>query len=218
MGTKLTYRILFILMLCFLVLSGCSKVARPEGVEPLYATDFTDGTWEVGDYSTGRVGYAGGEYFVTQFGGSDFMWGQAYRNFTDVDIWVNAQQISGPSNDNTGYGVMCRVGYNAGTGDLTGYWFGIGADGYYSIQKFSANEIVILVDWENSGAIREGNGRVNELRVVCQGSTLEFYVNGMKVAETSDNSYSFGDIGLGGASFEADSAEFRFDDLEVYQP
>ena len=113
---------------------------------------------------------------------------------------------------------MCRVGYNSSTDQLTGYWFGIGADGYYSIVKFTSSEIITLVDWTTSGAIKEGNNRVNELRAVCQGSTLQFYVNGMLVAETTDNSYSFGDIGLGGASFESESAEFRFDDLEVYQP
>lgn len=218
MDQKQSFRTLAFLVLCLVVLTGCSKVSRPDGVDPLYATDFTDGTWEVGDYGTGRVGYANGEYFVTQFGGSDFMWGQAYQNFTDVEIWVNAEQVSGPSNDNTGYGVMCRVGYSSSTDQLTGYWFGIGADGFYSIHKFTSTDIVTLVDWTSSSAIKEGNGRVNELRAVCQGSNLSFYVNGMLVAEATDSSYGFGDIGLGGVSFESDPAEFRFDDLAVYQP
>ncbi|MGD8603073.1 MAG: hypothetical protein PVF49_00735 [Anaerolineales bacterium] len=219
MSPRLSLRNLVYFALFLFLLAGCSSVSRPEGVDPIYATDFSDRTWEIGEYGTGRVGYVDGEYFVTQFGGADFMWGQAYRsNFTDVDIWVNAQQVSGPGNDNTGYGVMCRVGYSSATDQLTGYWFGIGADGYYSIHKFSSTEIITLVDWTSSSAIKEGNGRVNELRVVCQGSNLTFYVNGMMVAETTDSSYSFGDIGLGGVSFESDSAEFRFDDLEVYQP
>jgi hypothetical protein len=218
MRSRIFYRTVVVLLLGILVLTGCSKASRPDGVDPIYATDFSDGSWEVGDYGTGRVGYADGEYFVTQVGGSDFMWGQAFQNFTDVDIWVNAQQVSGPSNDNTGYGIMCRVSYDFNSGALYGYWFGIGADGTYSIHEWTGNDVIALVDWASSGSIREGNGRVNELRAVCNGSTLQFYVNGVLVAEATDSSNSFGDIGLGGVSFESDSAEFRFDDLEVFQP
>lgn len=217
MHVKTAYRLLVVLILVALSLAGCGKEGRPSS-DPIYATDFSETGWEEGDYGTGQVGYVDGEYFVSQIGGSDFMWGQAFVNFADVDIWVNAQQISGPSNDNTGYGVMCRVSFDFNTGELYGYWFGIGADGTYSIHKWAGNSVIPLIDWESSSAIREGNGRVNEIRAVCNGSTLQLYVNGMLLAETSDSSIRSGDFGLGGVSFESDAAEFRFDDFEVFQP
>ncbi|MGD8823185.1 MAG: hypothetical protein PVG63_08800, partial [Anaerolineales bacterium] len=138
--------------------------------------------------------------------------------FSDVDIRADAYQLSGPGNDNTGYGLMCRVGYDPNTDELTGYWFGIGADGYYSIHKFTATEIVALIDWTQSSVINLGNNAVNQLRVVCAGNNLQFYVNGEMVAQVNDSDFGSGDFGLGGVSFEEQQAEFRFDNLEVYAP
>lgn len=186
----------------------------------LYSDDFSDAGsgWESGDYETGAVGYAGGEYYVTQAGGSDFMWGQAFLNFENVDARADAYQLSGPGNDNTGYGLMCRVGYDPNTDELSGYWFGIGADGFYSIHKFTTTDIIALVDWESSSAINLGNNAVNQLRIVCDGSTLQFYVNGTLVAQASDSEFGSGDLAFGGVSFEDASAEFRFDNIEVYTP
>ena len=92
MGPKLSYRISALLIVSILALTGCSKVSRPEGVDPIYATDFSDGTWEVGEYGTGRVGYADGQYAVTQFGGSDFMWGQAYLGQRPTGLWPQQRQ------------------------------------------------------------------------------------------------------------------------------
>ena len=45
------------------------------------------------------------------------MWGQAMRNFSDIDMTVTARQVQGPSNDNTGYGVSVSGKYNLGKSD-----------------------------------------------------------------------------------------------------
>lgn len=180
-----------------------------------YAEDFTspNPNWEVGDYEDGSVGFANGEYFVSQYGDASFMWGQAGMNYTDVEIRVDAYQLSGPTNNNTGYGVMCRVDFNMNVGELSGYLLWIGADQTYSIIKWSHDDVVTLVDWGQSNAINAGSNAVNQIRAVCDGNQFALYVNGTLLAEAVDSEFSGGDIAFAGTSFETDSAEFRFDNL-----
>jgi hypothetical protein len=184
-----------------------------------FSDDFSSASsgWEIGDYNNGSVGYANGEYFVTATSQGIFMWGQAMRDFDDVDISVTARQVSGPSNDNTGYGVMCRVRYDPQNDLLFGYSLRISGDGFYAIHKFTGSDIVDLVPWSTTPAIVLGNSS-NQVRVVCDGSYLALYVNGTLVAEANDSEFSSGDIGFSGTSYEEAPAEFRFDNLQVTAP
>jgi hypothetical protein len=185
-----------------------------------YTDDFSSSStnWEIGSYDDGSVGYDSGEYFVEQYGDASFMWGQAGRNYSDVDISVDAYQRFGPSNDNTGYGVMCRVDFDFDIGELSGYLLWIGADQTYSIIKWSNDEVVTLVEWGTSSSINGGNNAVNRIRAVCDGNRLALYVNGVLLAETTDSELTSGDIAFAGTSFESDSSEFRFDNLELSIP
>ncbi|MGD8823184.1 MAG: DUF1080 domain-containing protein [Anaerolineales bacterium] len=197
---------------------GSSGSSGSDGSLP-FSDDFSSASsgWEVGDYNNGSVGYANGEYFVTATSQGIFMWGQAMRNFDDVDISVTARQVSGPSNDNTGYGVMCRVRYDPQSDLLFGYSLRISGDGYYAIHKFTGSDIVDLVPWTTTPAIVLGNSS-NQVRVICDGSYLALYVNGTLVAEANDSEFSSGDIGFSGTTYETASAEFRFDNLQVTAP
>lgn len=184
-----------------------------------FSDDFSSASsgWEIGDYNNGSVGYANGEYFVTATAQGIFMWGQAMRSFGDVDISVSARQVSAPSNDNTGYGVMCRVTYDPQNDLLYGYSLRISGDGFFAIHKFTGSDIVDLVPWTTTPAIVQGNSS-NQVRVICNGSYLALYVNGTLVAEANDNEFASGDIGFSGTSYEEASAEFRFDNLQVSAP
>lgn len=181
--------------------------------------DFSDPTsgWETGEYSGGSVGYSRGEYSVISKGASQMMWGQALVDMADVVLEVNARQARGPENDNTGYGVMCRVNYNSILDTLDAYVMQISGDGYFAITKFFDDESILLVDWTPSDLIRKGSV-VNTIKAICEGDRLILYVNGVEVVETSDSSFSSGDIALAGTSFEETLAEFRFDNLRVNPP
>jgi hypothetical protein len=180
----------------------------------LFEDDFSDpgSGWEVGDYDSGSVGYSDGAYAVSAEG-YNTMWGLAYQSFSDLVVDVDAEQVSGPSNDNTGYGVMCRVQPNG----MDGYLLRISGDGLCSIFKVVDGGPEAIVDWAASDAIRQGNAS-NHLSVVCDGADLALFVNGEIVAETSDTTFSEGDIALAATSYEAEATEVLFDNVVVTLP
>jgi hypothetical protein len=113
---------------------------------------------------------------------------------------------------------MCRVAFDFDVGELSGYLLWIGADQTYSIIKWSNDEVVTLVEWGTSNSINGGSNAVNRIRAVCDGNRLALYVNGDLLAETTDSELTSGDIAFAGTSFESDSSEFRFDNLELSIP
>lgn len=182
----------------------------------LFRDDFSDpkSGWEVGEYDTGKVGYGDGYYYVISYGDGDTMWGVANRSFTDVVIEVDATQVSGPANNNTDYGVICRI---AGSENGRGYYLLISGDGHYAIVKGTDEGYEWLVDFTKSSAIRQANTS-NHIRAVCQGSKLSLTVNGTLLAEVEDSEFTSGDIALTATSYENAPAEVHFDNLVVTAP
>jgi hypothetical protein len=186
------------------------------GSGALLEDDFSDedSGWEVFTYDDGSyVGYENGSYAVATTGGAgSWSYGLAMRNFDDIVLDVDATQVSGPTDDNNGYGVMCRAQEN---GD--GYLFAISGDGYYSIWAISNGEFLDLVDWAESGSIAQGDSK-NHLRVVCDGSHLALYVNNQLIGEAQDSSFASGDIGFAAASYTDEGTLIYFDNLVVTAP
>lgn len=189
----------------------------PPPSDILFEDDFNspNSGWEVGDYDDGSVGYGDGYYFVISRQQGKAMWGLGYQDFTDLVIEVDATQVSGPANNNNGYGVKCRV-QPVGTGG-DGYAFLISGDGYYSIHVVSGGHYESLVDWTPTDAVRQGNA-TNHLRAICDGSHLALFVNGQLVGETEDTTYTSGDISLIAVTLEPEATEVRFDNLVVTAP
>ncbi len=182
----------------------------------LFQDNFSDpkSGWEVGDYDTGKVGYGDGYYYVISYGGSKTMWGVANRSFTDVVIDVDATQVSGPANNNTDYGVICRT---ADPESGKGYYLLISGDGYYAIAKGTEEGFDWLVDFTESGVIRQGNVS-NHICAVCHGSKLSLTVNDVLLVEVEDAEFTSGDIALTATSYEDTPTEVRFDNLVVTAP
>jgi 3-keto-disaccharide hydrolase len=180
----------------------------------LFQDDFenTSSGWEVGTYDTGSVGYQAGKYAVVSLGNGGTMWGTSNQAFSDVDMEVDAAQVSGPDNNNNGYGLMCRAQDN---GD--GYYLLISGDGLSSILISENDNYTSLVDWQDTSAVKQGNAS-NHLRAVCNGDELTLYVNGQKVADVHDSTYTHGDVALTATSYETDSTEVHFDNLVVRSP
>lgn len=193
---------------------GSSQATAEPASGVLMKDDFSDPSsgWEVGDYDTGSVGYQSGSYYVESLGNGDTMWGIASQDFSDVVIEVTAEQISGPSNDNNDYGVMCRIQESN-----EGYFLLISGDGYYAILKRTGDQFENLVDWTPSDVINTGNSS-NQIQAACDGSSLTLRVNGQLLATASDSEFSHGDIALTATSYETDSTEVLFDNLVVRQP
>jgi hypothetical protein len=186
----------------------------PENI--LLQDDFGDSNsgWEIGDYDAGDVGYKEGAYFVTSTQMETLMWGVANRSFDNVVIEVDATQISAGPDSNNAYGVACR---EQGGTDGYGYYLRISGDGYYSIAKAANGEFTALVDWTESNAINKGNA-TNRIRAICNGSTLELFVNGQRLDSVEDSTFMSGDIALSATTYEDEMTEIHFDNLVVLRP
>jgi len=181
----------------------------PSSENVLFQDDFSDpgSGWEIEDYDNGSVGYKFGVYFVIS-NGDNMMWGVANRSFSNVVIEVDATQISGPSNNDNGYGVVCR---EQGNGE--GYHLLVSGDGYYAILKAKYGDPEWLVDWMESDVIRRGNA-TNHIRAVCDGEYLALFVNGERLAEARDATFNRGDIAFVAMSV-GEPTEIHFDNLIV---
>ncbi len=95
--------------------------------------------------------------------------------FRDFDYRVQAAATGGPLNNS--YGVVFRQ-----LNRDTYYLFYISSDGYYSVWRETPAARFALSAWIPSDAINQGvDGEANTLRVVAEGDTFRFFINGEPV-------------------------------------
>ena len=176
--------------------------------------------WEAGTYSDGSVGYGDGYYFVKVTTKSEDLYGAAAANsISDVVISVDAAQFDAPSDNNTGYGVICRL---QNDNSSNGYYFRIGGDGKFSVVMYNNGGFTSLVPgtdvWQDSLAANQGNAS-NHLVVSCNGNHLTFTVNGKTLYDGTDNTFSSGGMALLGAVYDDNAtAEFHFTGFQAKAP
>lgn len=77
------------------------------------------------------------------------------------------------------------------------YSFQFTRNGYFSVwRRVDGGQLVVLRDWTLSQAINQRD-RWNTLRVVADGTTLEFYINGVRVWSGNDGTLTSGRVGFG---------------------
>ena len=182
----------------------------PSG-ELIMMDDFSDTTsgWETYTDQYGNAGYSDGGYLVKSVTKEQYMWGGAGVDLADIQVDVDARVLETVSNGYDAYGIDCRLQSN---GD--GYGFRITSDGYIAIVLYSEGEGKKLVDWtENSDIYTDG--RPNHIGAVCAGDNLQLWVNGEKVVETYDSTFSSGDIALSVVGFNDGTVQVLFDNVVV---
>ena len=212
-----TFKILFAFLVSLILAGLACSVGGVEEIDPakiVYQDNFDNtGVWEIGEYTIGDVGYTGGgAYFVEAIDQGSMLWGVASQNYSDVVLEADATQVSGPSSNNTGFGLACRL--NA-EGD--GYYMLISGDGFYAIVKFAGGSPIELLDWTAASSIKEGNA-TNTVRATCIGDTMTVYANGSELGSAQDTDFTSGDIGFAATSFEVDPVRVEFDNLTVANP
>ncbi len=128
------------------------------------------------------------------------------RQFSDFVLTMEATPLD--SEDHYSYGIAFRE-----DADYHTYAFEIGNDGLYSVQVYDG-EWRKLKDWSSTEAIKVG--QTNELKVIANGSSLTFFVNGVQLTSLQDNTLARGKIGLIVDIFEeGTSATINFDNLTL---
>jgi hypothetical protein len=149
----------------------------------------------------------------------------AYRIHTDVsayvrgfnstpheDVVIETQSSQLSADRNNAYGVVCRAA--GGDDSANGYYFLIGGNGSYSIQKGQFGDLRPLVHWARSGAINQGTA-VNTIRAVCVGNYLALYVNDRFLTDIYDDTFSRGFAGFAAATGRDTTAEIAFDYITI---
>jgi PBP1b-binding outer membrane lipoprotein LpoB len=92
------------------------------------------------------------------------------------------------------YGLVFRSPKDSKTGQS--YLFGITCDGKYSLRIWDDPDMTVPIGWTSSDKILKGADEVNTLGVMARGDTLTFYINGSKVDEVTDDTFSEGAFGV----------------------
>jgi len=164
------------------------------------------------DPTTRRVGYEGGEYFVTKMagsGGAPFV--TRPERFADFMAQVDVRLLS-PTRDAYIYLDFRRQE------NRDHYSFVVDPnEPAFLVRRVQAGSGTNLLPWTRSPAINAGSAW-NRLGVRAQGTDFVLYINGQEVGRASDPAIREGVLGLGVGSLEDGPAEGRFRDLVVSSP
>lgn len=137
-------------------------------------------------------------------------WSLARKNLTNAAIEVDATtNLAGPTDN--GYGVIFRLKDRKNF-----YHFEISSDGYWRAGIVKDDKWENWGDWQQHPAIKPGIGVTNRIRVELLGDKFTFSVNGSKVSDKQDATFSEGDFGVFAQSqFNVPGVDISFDNVNV---
>ena len=198
-----THKFLFLLLALFL--AGCGSSTGP------YLEEFESvGSWATGENDESRGDIAGGIYDFSVFADTGIYWASAAERFGNGRYEVEATAISGPVDN--GFGMVFMVDDSAGSF----YLFEISSDGFIWIGRCEDNcradmEILVEGGWFESGAVKQGLGELNKLRVDADDGNLTFYVNNQEVGRAFDDTFTQGNIGVAVETIGVGDVQVHFD-------
>jgi hypothetical protein len=130
------------------------------------------------------------------------------QNHADVHLEVDAARLSGPPN--AYYGLVCRY-----QDDSNYYALVIGSDGFYGIIRMMGGQTQFISPPPSPASALQGGFAVNRIGATCSGHNLTLYVNGAKLFDIKDTTFSSGYIGLMVGTTSVPGIEVRFDNFSV---
>ena len=181
----------------------------------LFFDDFEDSNsgWEDMDNAFTLQEYSDGGFRIYVKAEELFVWAlnEDLDEYSDIQIEVDVMKIGGP--DENDFGVLCRY-----QDKNNFYGFEISSMGSALIYKFEGGDYVGL----SSDYLEDVDGinpdDWNRIIAICNGESLELYVNGDLVASASDSSFSDGEIALAAGNYEGSGADILFDNLYLREP
>ena len=201
----------FLFLFLSLSLSSCGL---PKSGDTLFADDFSkpDSGWNQQADADATTGYLDGEYQIAILTPNLNVWSASGPQLADVTIDADARTATGP--DNNLFGLICRY-----QDDKNFYFLVISSDRYYVIGKLKEGQIAYLSgsSFEYSDKILPGEA-AHRLTGTCIGNVLTLAVDGALLAETSDDDFKAGLVGLIAGTFDEPDVDVRFDNLVVVKP
>jgi hypothetical protein len=182
----------------------------------LFQDDFSKAAngWTVATRDYAEFAYADGEYRILlnkpNFNTYSIL---PRQKFDNVSIEVDAHLVSGPGDGV--FGILCRAEADESTASKA-YVFAIRPDGVYAILKRTSPTFWDAIASGNSSSKVLKGKATNRLRADCAGGKLTFYVNGEKLLEKADVSFSSGLVGFAVTTQPAsEPIDVRFDNFTV---
>lgn len=157
------------------------------------------------DDAVARYAFEQGGYTITVKAPETLVWTLAGGRYEDVAVSVDAVAPAG-----SGRAAAGVIFHYQDDGNF--YLFQVSSSGYYALELVAADQLTTLIDWTQSDAIA---GAANELRVETSGDRIALFVNGRRLEETRDISFTRGDVGIAASSFAEPEAAVRFDNLTI---
>ena len=217
-------KILAAILALILVSLACEKTTTysPGGtgtgeLKVLFADNFSDprSGWDRFQNENGVTNYSNIGYLIYVKTPNIIKWANPSRKLPEnVRIEVDAVRSEGP--DNNAFGVICRY---KGTANF--YYFYISSDGYAGIGRKASGSYRIISSPDGQlkpvSGVNKGNSS-NHLRADCIDNTLTLYVNGNRVAQATDSTFTAGDVGLITRSYDGGGVGVRFTNFYIYRP
>lgn len=166
------------------------------------------GEWRLSSDAAAEVFLSEGRLIVAVSEVGQIAWTSTPRTYTDFVVAVDAEQLSGP--DDNEYGVLVQM-----EGDASFYAFSVSGDGYARAAYYDGGVWTVLGnDWFATEAVHQG-AALNRLAVEAQGSVYIFRVNDQEVLRVEHTARQKGDIGLYAGAFSEAGVVIAFDNLEV---
>ncbi len=196
-----------------LVVKSTASQTESGGGEFLFFDDFSANTndWTESDDADAAYFFGDGEYYLQTKADNYLIWSRVGRTFDAVVIDVDAREVAGP--DDNEFGVMCRYQ------DADNFYqFGISGDGYYRLAGYIGGEFTEFVAWDTSSSIFQGQD-TNHITAICDGTRLEFRVNGDLLLQYDDASLPVsGDVALFSGTYDVPDVTIAFDNLSITRP
>ena len=132
-------------------------------------------------------------------------------DYEDFAIEVDVFSAEGDPEDS--YGINCRSTVSSE------YTFEISYDGYYAIWLWEEEfGYTSLFDWSRSSAINTGLNNENHLTVICNNNQLILKVNGVLLANVTNDKISSGEVNLFASNDSFSNVKVIFDNLLITKP
>jgi serine/threonine-protein kinase len=181
-----------------------------------FEDDFSNANsgWPLGPKDWGEFAYESGEYSVLIKKVNS--WG-CVTNLSRIGVQkdftaeVDVRKLSQGTDDLAGIAFR----WQSGPDGANLYLFSVNNNnGSYRIGKVVKNEWATdIIGPTQSNHIKRDT---NRLKVVCQGSQIEVYVNGHKLVTRTDTLFTSGYVGLAVTTFSDTDTHYHFDNFKIY--
>lgn len=175
---------------------------------PRRAPDLTGADLIWTPYGDGIFTGSDGSYVMRLSRPYQRVWAVGAPSITDFDAELDLRATY--TNDDIGYGMTFRY-----QNPENHYFFAIGSDGYYTISMVRYGELTSVHPWQQWPHVRQGN-EPNRLRVRCEGSICQFYINGEFVGEVGDVAFLSGNLGVWAQNYSNDNLKVTFEGIKLW--